>query len=101
MAADTLDYRHDSPPKKWAPAHQWLASQQDHFPHLQGYPPVVRQVWQQLLREGHRVARCAVKRRMRARPARRPTRQEVRTNASDPGTSGLPTRLQRDFTVTV
>ncbi|QFY05351.1 IS3 family transposase [Nonomuraea phyllanthi] len=58
-----------------------------------------RKVWQQLLREGHRVARCTVERRMRAlglQGARRG--KKIRTTTPDPGHERAADRLQRDFT---
>ncbi|GAA3529905.1 hypothetical protein GCM10022419_006070 [Nonomuraea rosea] len=60
-----------------------------------------RKIWQQLLREGHQVARCTVERRMRAlglQGARRGTR--VRTTVADPSHERAPDRLRRDFTAT-
>ncbi|PZG28665.1 IS3 family transposase [Spongiactinospora gelatinilytica] len=58
-----------------------------------------RKVWQQLQREGHRVARCTVERRMRAlglQGARRG--KKIRTTTSDPGHERASDRLRRDFT---
>ncbi|MFI7418465.1 IS3 family transposase [Nonomuraea sp. NPDC049684] len=58
-----------------------------------------RKVWQQLLREGHRVARCTVERRMRAlglQGARRG--RKIRTTTPDLGHSRAADRLRRDFT---
>ncbi|MEV0597668.1 IS3 family transposase [Nonomuraea cavernae] len=58
-----------------------------------------RKVWQQLLREGHRVARCTVERRMRAlglQGARRG--KKIRTTTPDPGHERAADRLRRDFT---
>ncbi|MEO3795822.1 IS3 family transposase [Nonomuraea sp. B10E15] len=60
-----------------------------------------RKVWQQLLREGHRVARCTVERRMRAlglQGARRG--KKIRTTTPDPGHERAADRLRRDFTAT-
>ncbi|MFI6631485.1 IS3 family transposase [Nonomuraea fuscirosea] len=60
-----------------------------------------RKVWQQLLREGHRVARCTVERRMRAlglQGARRG--KKIRTTTPDPRHERAADRLQRDFTAT-
>ncbi|MFI0422817.1 IS3 family transposase [Spongiactinospora sp. 9N601] len=60
-----------------------------------------RKVWQHLLREGHRVARCTVERRMRvlglqgARPGKK-----IRTTTSDPGHDRAADRLRRYFTAT-
>ncbi|YCK40174.1 IS3 family transposase [Actinomadura sp. ATCC 39365] len=45
-----------------------------------------RKIWHQLQREGHRVARCTVERRMRARPAGWARRgKELPTTVADPG----------------
>ncbi|MFC7585690.1 IS3 family transposase [Nonomuraea antimicrobica] len=58
-----------------------------------------RKVWQQLLREGHRVARCTVERRMRTlglQGARRG--KKVRTTTADPAHERAADRLRRDFT---
>ncbi|GAA3668114.1 hypothetical protein GCM10022224_035380 [Nonomuraea antimicrobica] len=58
-----------------------------------------RKVWQQLLREGHRVARCTVERRMRVlglQGARRG--RKIRTTTPDPGHARAADRLRRDFT---
>ncbi|MFI6744525.1 IS3 family transposase [Nonomuraea sp. NPDC050451] len=60
-----------------------------------------RKIWHQLQREGHRVARCTVERRMRAlglQGARRG--KKVRTTIADPGHERAADRLQRDFTAT-
>ncbi|MER6583649.1 IS3 family transposase, partial [Nonomuraea sp. NPDC001023] len=58
-----------------------------------------RKIWHQLQREGHRVGRCTVERRMRVlglQGARRG--KKVRTTTPDPGHERAGDRLQRDFT---
>ncbi|GGO78983.1 hypothetical protein GCM10012289_62230 [Nonomuraea cavernae] len=58
-----------------------------------------RKIWHQLQREGHRVARCTVERRMRALGLQGVRRgKKIRTTTSDPGHERAADRLQRDFT---
>ncbi|MEU8319676.1 IS3 family transposase [Nonomuraea sp. NPDC048881] len=60
-----------------------------------------RKVWQQLLREGHQVARCTVERRMRTLGLQGVRRgKKIRTTTPDPGHERASDRLRRDFTAT-
>jgi putative transposase len=58
-----------------------------------------RKVWRQLQREGHRVARCTVERRMRALGLRGVRRgKKIRTTVRDDGHERATDLVRRDFT---